>query len=163
MSIRVLGIACLPAYENLQNLQGNYFLRFSPLTREILHAWRESGMRNSVQGETPSQCGRVRSPVISRIWPGIWWYRLNYGLNQSPVHWLVTDTTRFRGTITRLSLLCDVTWKSTSILGPVIGPNNSRNSHGYSAGVRTLAVPHNWVSHCHTAVHGVKLDSKKAL
>ena len=37
----ILGDACLLAYENLQ---GNYFLRFlpfTPLMREILHAWRD--------------------------------------------------------------------------------------------------------------------------
>ena len=55
--------------------QGNYFLMFSPLMREILHAWRDffhscgrfymlAGRAGEIvsRRETPSQCGRVGSP-----------------------------------------------------------------------------------------------------
>ena len=68
------GVAFLFAYENLY---GNYFLRFSRLMREILHAWRDffnwcgrfymlGGRAREIvsRRETPSQCGRVGSPVL---------------------------------------------------------------------------------------------------
>ena len=69
----ILG-GCVPlAYENLQ---GNNFLRFFPTDagdftclagfisqiRDILLAWREKVSSR----ETPSQCGRVRSPEVTR-------------------------------------------------------------------------------------------------
>ena len=70
------GVACLLAYEDLQ---GNYFLSFSPLMLEILHVWRDffhwcgrfymlAGRAGEIvsRRETPSQCGRVGSPGVPR-------------------------------------------------------------------------------------------------
>ena len=70
---------CMPPclYENLQ---GVFFLGFSSLMREILHAWRDffhwcgrfymlAGRAGEIvsRRETPSQCGRVGSPALSII------------------------------------------------------------------------------------------------
>ena len=65
----------------IENWLGNYFLMFSPLMREILHAWRDfflscgrfymlAGRAGEIvsRRETPSRCGRVGSPGYTILW-----------------------------------------------------------------------------------------------